>query len=386
MKLVWAIRQVLAGLLVWLFRPVRSWAPAAVGVCTVVAVVVSCCLVPFLSSAQPANGVPVLSKLYGVPAQSPPLGRVIRVGLQIKNIYDLDLPSQSFLADGWFWMSWGDDVQRILEDNQIQPSGIVEFTNEIDPSNYSFIQVIDEPLLVSPEMTHSYYARFSKKFYINEISQKYAPFDDQRLPIEIEVLPRALSDHDPSQRVELLPFPVRQFPIAGEYSSMIGFRLTATNWLRQLVYYGQPNLATYSRATAVFTFSPRPSTVFLKWFLPLVVVMGIVVLVPSINGFLGDARIAIVPAALLTLVILHENYRSNFPPAPYLTFLDEIYAYSYVACFVIFVVTLAGSNLLCDLRPELRKARTRLVRRWDAIAQVSIVVGFFVVSVLAWYD
>jgi len=290
------------------------------------------------------------------------------------------------MADGWYWLSWGDEVQTLLDKFRIPPSQIIEFANEIDPANYSFSQVLEEPLRISPELTHSYYVKFSKKFFLNEIAQKYAPFDRQRLPIDIEIMPHALSDNQPDNLVELLPFPIQQFPIAGEFASMIGFRLTNTGWLRQLVYYGEPNKASYSRATAIFTFSPQTWTVFLKWLLPLIVVMTIVVLVPSIDAILGDSRIAIAPAALLTLVILHDNYRSNFPPAPYLTFLDEIYAYSYLACLAIFLITLAGSNALCRLQAEDKEAWSQRINRWDQVAQLSIIVGFIIVTIVAWYD
>lgn len=351
-----------------------------------VAAVLAFALNPRMSRASTPPSVPSVSETRQVPLNAKPLGHVMRIGLQVKNIYDLTLSSQSFMADGWYWLSWGDEVQTLLDKFQIPPSEIIEFANEIDPANYSFSQVLDEQLRIAPELNHSYYVKFSKKFFLNEIAQKYAPFDRQRLPIDIEIMPHAISDNVPDNFIELLPFPIQQFPIAGEFASMIGFKLTNSGWLRQLVYYGEPNNAAYSRATAIFTFSPQTWTVFLKWLLPLIVVMTIVVLVPSIDAILGDSRIAIAPAALLTLIILHDNYRSNFPPAPYLTFLDEIYAYSYLACLAIFLITLAGSNALCKLRDKEKEAWSQRINRWDQIAQASTVAGFAIVTIIAWHN
>ena len=369
-------------------RKARPWHRARWIVLTLISVaaVLAFALSARVSLASTPPNFTSVSETRQVQQNAKPLGHVMRVGLQVKNIYELTLSSQSFMADGWYWLSWGDEVQTLLDKFRIPPSQIIEFANEIDPANYSFSQVLEEPLRISPELTHSYYVKFSKKFFLNEIAQKYAPFDRQRLPIDIEIMPHALSDNQPDNLVELLPFPIQQFPIAGEFASMIGFRLTNTGWLRQLVYYGEPNKASYSRATAIFTFSPQTWTVFLKWLLPLIVVMTIVVLVPSIDAILGDSRIAIAPAALLTLVILHDNYRSNFPPAPYLTFLDEIYAYSYLACLAIFLITLAGSNALCRLQAEDKEAWSQRINRWDQVAQLSIIVGFIIVTIVAWYD
>lgn len=339
---------------------------------------------PLLSQASPTPIVPSFSEIKQIDPDAKPLGQAIRVGLQIKNIYDLKLSTQSFMVDGWYWLSWGDEVQIILDKFQIEPSQIVEFINEIDPGN-SFSQTLLDPLQIAPGLTHSYYVKFSKKFFIDKISQENAPFDRQELPINIEIVPGSLSGSQSSSLIELLPFPIKQFPIAGEFASMIGFRLTNTSWTRQIVYYGVPNDASYSRATAIFSFSPQLLTVFLKWILPMIVVMTIVVLVPSIDAVLGDSRMAIAPAALLTLVILHDNYRSGFPPSPYLSFLDKIYAYNYLVCLAIFVVTLAGSNALC--RPSNKDKDACLLRanRWDAMTQKSIIMGFLIVAFVSWY-
>jgi hypothetical protein len=339
---------------------------------------------PLLSQASPTPIVPSFSEIKQIAPDAKPLGQAIRVGLRIKNIYDLKLSTQSFMADGWYQLSWGNEVQAILDKFQIEPSQIVEFTNEIDPGN-SFSQTLVDPFPVAG-LTHSYYAKFSKKFFIDKISQKNAPFDHQELPISIEIEPSPLSGSQSTSFIELLPPPIKQFPIAGEFASMIGFRLTNTSWSRQIVYYGGVrNKSPYSRATAMFIFSPQLLTVFLKWILPMIVVMTIVVLVPSIDAVLGDSRMAIAPAALLTLVILHDNYRSGFPPSPYLSFLDKIYAYNYLVCLAIFVVTLAGSNALCRPSNKDKDACVLRANRWDAMTQKSIIMGFLIVAFVSWY-
>ena len=353
---------------------------------------------PMLGRAGEQPDVPAGSQTLLVPPDQKPQGLVIHVGLRVKNIYDLSLAAQSFMADGWYWLSWGDAVQAVLEKLKIEPTQIVEFTNEIEPAQYSFSEELPEGIKLDPESTHSVYVKFSGKFYINDVAQKQAPFDRQRLEIALEVKPSKLSEG--SNRIELIPVPIKQLPISGEYTSVSGFSLSDTEWSRQAVHHiepisqqvaapllgsNQPSV-TYSRATAVFTYSPDPWTVFLKWLLPLIAVMGIVILAPSIDGALGDVCLAIPSAALLTLVVLHDGYKANFPPAPYMTYLDEIYTYSYIVCFAIFLLFLVGTNAHSRSSDSEREAVTSRVNRLDLIVQVSTMAGFLIVASVGWFS
>lgn len=336
------------------------------------------------------------SQTVELPPDAKPDGMVVNVGLQVKNIYDLSLADQSFLAEGWYWLNWGDDVQATLERLKLEPSQIVEFTNEIEPGQFSVSEVLPETVQLRADAAHSLYVKFSGKFYIRDVAQRLAPFDQQQLEIALEVKPSGLTE--PPNRITLMPLPVEQLPIAGEFSSVSGFILTNTKWTRQEVIYLEPlsnqteaiasntrPSVNYSRATAVFTYAPDTVTVFLKWLLPLIAVMGIVILAPSIDGTMGDVRLAIPSAALLTLVVLHDGYKNNFPPAPYLTYLDEIYTYSYLVCFAIFLLFLVGTNAHSRSSEAEHAEVTRRINRLDAIVQVSTVSGFLLISIIGWF-
>lgn len=343
--------------------------------------------------ARPLTREMAGSETIQLAADAKPEGMVVDVGLQVKNIYDLSLATQSFLAEGWYWLNWGDDVQAALERLKLEPAQMVEFANEIELGQFSVSEVLPESVQIRPNAPHSLYVKFSGKFYINDVAQRLAPFDQQRLEIALEVKPSGLAEGN--NRIALMPVPVKQLPIAGEFTNVSGFILTNTDWTRQQVRYFEPLATTkpgqerpsvdYSRATAVFTYGPDPITVFLKWLLPLIAVMGIVILSPSIDGMLGDVRLAIPSAALLTLVVLHDGYKANFPPAPYLTYLDELYTYSYIACFAIFLLFLVGTNAHSRASDGEREQVTLQVNRLDLIVQVSTVVGFLIVASLGWF-
>lgn len=347
-----------------------------------------------LSQAQALSDVQEGSETIQLRQDAKTEGMEVNVGIQLKNIQDLSLASQSFLAEGWYWLNWNDEVQAVLERLKIEPTQMIEFSNEIEAAQYSVNEILPEEAQVKSDSPHSLYAKFAGKFYIDEVAQRFAPFDPQRVKLALEVKLSTLTE-GPNQII-LVPVPIEQMPIAGEYSSVNGFILTDAQWTRQTVNYIEPlaskshnrvrPVVTYSRATAVLTYTPNPITVFLKWLLPLIAVMGIVILAPSIDGTLGDVRLAIPSAALLTLVVLHDGYKANFPPAPYLTYLDKIYTYSYIACFVIFLLFLVGTNTHSRGSEQERKAISNKINRLDSIVQVSIISGFVLVAVVGWFS
>jgi hypothetical protein len=318
---------------------------------------------------------------------------VVSVGLQVKNIYDLDLASQSFQADGWYWIDWGDEVQETLDSLELKPSDILEFANEIEPGQYSYSEAVSLPDSGAAGFNSSLHVKFSGKFYINNVSQRLAPFDSQNIEIGLEVKQPALARGP--DKVELIPADLTEFPIAGEFSTVSGYELTRTDWSRQAISYVEPvfengrinkSESDYSRVTAVFTYAPDLITVFLKWLLPLIAVMAIVILSPSIDGALGDVRLAIPSAALLTLVVLHDSYKGSFPPAPYLTYLDEIYTYSYLCCFAIFLLFLVGTNAHSRANEAERERVTKRIERLDCFVQIGCFAGLVIVATVGWFS
>lgn len=350
----------------------------------------------FASPHSGANAEP----RFGIKSDSVPLNatgqddsRSVVVGLQVKNIYDLSLSNQSFQADGWYWMSWNQDVQATLERLDLKPSEILEFSNEIEPGQYSYSEVISGTQIDQADGRHFLEVKFSGKFYINNVNQRLAPFDSQRIEIGLEVKPQALTKG--IDRVTIVPASLEQFPMAGEFATVSGFVLADTQWSRQNVQYIEPvldskrieqSISDYSRITAVFTYEPVPLTIFLKWLLPLIAVMAIVILSPSIDGTLGDVRLAIPSAALLTLVVLHDSYKANFPPSPFLTYLDEIYSYSYLCCFAIFLLFLVGTNAHSRSSEEDRETVKMRVDRIDMIVQISCSAGLVLVAIVGWFS
>ena len=311
-------------------------------------------------------------------------GYVVGVGMHIRNMYDLSLVDQSFLAEGWYWYDWGPDVESLLQRLKINPDDLLELSNEIELGQYSTQQISPVSETVTKPGRFGRVVRFSGKFFLEDVPQRYAPFDAQNLTIGLEVEPEALALE--ANRIRLEPMHQPAF-LVGESADITGYELDSVGWKRGLVVYPDSFIAgmKFSRVTAVFEYGKDYWPVFLKWIFPILVVMAIVIVSPSIEGVLGDLRLAIPPSALLTLVVMQDSYKNNFPPAPYLTYLDELYVYSFIVCLAIFLLFMVGTNLIARAPMDRRDSVVRRVNAIDTVVQLSMVAGFVLVAVAGWF-
>lgn len=340
-------------------------------------------VLPSATSASGQVNAHSAVRIEPAPAENAP-GPVVKVGLHVRNIYDLSLVDQSFLAEGWYWLDWGPDVEVILKRQRIEPRDIVELANEIELGQYSSQEISPASQVLSKPGRYGITVRFSGKFYLNDIPQRYAPFDPQRLSIQVEVKAESLAIGRQALRLEPA-IPADQ--IAGEQVDLGGYELDRVSWERSQLVYPEAFLpqGKFSRVSAVFVYGKNEWAMFLKWIFPVLIVMAIVIVSPSIEGVLGDIRLAIPPSALLTLVVMQDTFKNSFPPAPYLTYLDELYVYSYIICLAIFLLFLVGTNLIARAGEDQREAITHRVNRIDAVVQVSTLMGFVVVGLVGWF-
>jgi hypothetical protein len=82
---------------------------------------------------------------------------------------------------------------------------------------------------------------------------------------------------------------------------------------------------------------------------------------------------------------MQDSYKNSFPPAPYLTYLDELYVYSYIVCLVIFLLFLVGTNLVPRASEQDRDLVSQRINRVDAAVQLSLLAGFALVGVVGWF-
>jgi len=127
-------------------------------------------------------------------------------------------------------------------------------------------------------------------------------------------------------------------------------------------------------------YKKAPVATFVKIFLPLVSVMVLSLLSPSIFATGWDVRVGIPPTALLSLIFLQQTYENWIPELPYITFLDTIYNACYVTNMILFGLFLWGSNAY-NLAPEEDKASVvARIDKLDSYFQKGLVV-FIILSI-----
>ena len=304
----------------------------------------------------------------------PPGAPQLRVGLMMKNIYDLQLESQTFSADGWYWLEWGEDLEGIRRERKLTPDQMVEFANQVEAWDS---RIERESADAQRFADGSFYQlfRFSSRFYIDMIDERHSPFETVVLPVVIETRPEAFA----LSRVAVQLKPANTVgTLTGDYSELAGYSLRH-NWVDegQNTYdlMGPHRDEVYSQLAFRVAYGSQPWASFMKWILPLLIVMSVVMLAPSLESSLGEMRLAIPSTALLTLVFLQQTYKAELPTTPYLTFLDELYAYSYLVAVGLFILFLWGSNRMEAAVPERRKAVQRSINNIDTICQWGALLG-----------
>jgi len=134
---------------------------------------------------------------------------------------------------------------------------------------------------------------------------------------------------------------------------------------------------------AVLRTSPVASLVI--WILPVLIVIGIVLIAPSLSGEYTDTRLAIPSTGLLTLIFLQQTYRATVPALDYLTFLDWLYACGYLISIITFLLFLWGTNVYqsaneCDKSNALMR-----IDKIDSVFQLSALLVLMLASALAWW-
>jgi hypothetical protein len=331
---------------------------------------------------QPANAAlaSAATPTPSYPANALPL----RGGIQVKNLYNLAIVSQTFAADGSFWLEWDQPLEDVIRAASIPRDRLVEFDNQVQMWDSLIEAETPEPVRLADGGYRQMF-RFSAIFYIPYVDLHNSPFDTIVLPIVLETRPDLFSL---SQRAVRLEFNQRQESLVGAYGDVAGYRLQGAALRPAINSYlrlGSEQNTAYSQLVLSITYGTDSLAAFLKWILPLLIVMIVVLLAPSLEVSLNDIRLAIPSTALLTLVFLQQTYLAELPATPYPTFLDLLYAYSYLVAVGVFLLFVWSSNLLEEAPEAKRGAVRRHTNRVDSLFQKGALVGGVVWGLLAWF-
>lgn len=316
----------------------------------------------------------------------------VQIGIQISNIYNVSLPNQTFMANGYYWIAWPERVQQWMDEHDITAEQLIDFPNNIISYDFLIQPSNSEPRSKGAGMREQTYM-FSGHFWAEAIDFRSFPFQSLDLPIRFEISPEAFSLNGP-RPVSLVAEP-RQSDLLGSQIQIPGLVLEGAA-LEPVVHRFSDDdsfstgdqSSSFSQVLTTVVFSTHPITAIGRWLVPILIVMLMVFLSPSLSGHLSEIRIAIPSAALLTLVVMQMSSESSMPELNYLTFIDLIYLWCYAITAGLFVLFVWSSNQCDALTIEGCSDPARLaavqarISRMDRRFQAFSVVGTVVIVLL----
>ena len=309
---------------------------------------------------------------------------VVFIGLHVDKVYELSLQSRTFSADGFVWLEWSPQTNEFLEEENLNPADLIRLTNQIESWDSTFEPEGDAPQVLSAGRRHQRY-RFSSRFYDDEINFERDPFDVLVLPIVVEIGPDAFSD----KYEQALLFPHHeQNGFLGLAGSLSGYRLEGA-FLEPLLHryptrFGSWYQPVKSQVRLEVRYRSDYESAFVRWVLPILMIMAVVIMTPTVVGTLADIRLAVPTTALLTLVFMHQAYRSELPSLPYLTLLDNLFTWSYLICVGLFGLFTWGTNVYARAPDGEKALAAARIDRMDLIFQITAITIFLVLGVVQW--
>lgn len=326
---------------------------------------------------------PIIQPLAAFP-QLQRQGIRLQMGIHAESIYELSLAQKTFFVDGRFWLVWPNQLQERMQQQQLNPLALVEFVNQVEDWNSKVVADTAKPELRADGQWYQSF-HFSSHFTVPKIDLRNYPFGSLQLPIVIEIVP-AYSRMD--GRPLLLEPERDQKGILGEDVTLDGYLLSSASLSPTVRTYrtdfGLQRQVRISQVQCLLNYRSSFWPGFIKYVLPMAIIVLVVLISPYLESSLGDVRLAIPSTALLTLVFLQQGYSDGLPQTPYLSYLDKLYAVAYLICVGLFILFAWSSNLY-ELAPAEQKAAVQA--RLDRIDQRFQFVSLgliLVVAVEAW--
>ena len=282
----------------------------------------------------------------------------VLVGAYLRQVPEIDVKSNTYLADFYLWFKWKGDLD---------PTRTWEFTNAVETWDVFKAATYDEPEILEDGSRYQIYhvqGRFAHPFPLHDY-----PFDEQDIVIEIE---------DSTNQADTLAFVLDQGSNYHPSIAIPGWELKKVNPTVSVAHYdtnfGDPRVPPGGDSYSRFTFSvriARPVVGYLiKTILPIAIVILITFVVFLISSKYFEGRLGLAITSLISAVALQLTSSSDLPSVGYMVLLDKVYNVSYAVIFL----TLLESMIVVRFADEGREA---LARKIDRFALGGLSVLFF---------
>lgn len=318
---------------------------------------------------NPANVIgvkPIDGKLLALETPAEGVEKV-SLGLYIKNIYDIDLASNTYYMTAYLWTRWA---------GENDPTSSLELTNAVEEWGLMITPMYAEPKQLSD----------GSKYQILRIQGRfYQPFDLVNYPLDSQKL--TLLVENSSDTVDKVVY-VPDLTDSGFDKSLLvpGWKVQDLQ-LETLAHdygtnFGDPtDQGVYSTLRFSLNLVRQQNMFLWKLLLPLVIVLLTNWLSLVLDPDMDELRAAMPATALLTTVFLQQASLDAIPAVSSLVLMDKIYAVTYL------VVLLTFGQVVWDIinyNKDDQVSHKRIVRG-DIISLALQVSGFvLVLAYLVW--
>ena len=309
----------------------------------------------------------------------------VGIWMELERIYDISLKDSTFQADGFISINFPKQIAANVR-NLGPENPCFTFENDVERSQYSMLKY-DQKVRKGDRAYEKGY-EFSGKFAMgDEMQHRRSPFSD----LHLQLIVSPICNFDYSSKKIALVFDDEGSNLkaanvlAANLEVPIGYIFSNSSLQAQTRKW--PN-SSYSWMVADVVLKTSAWASFFRWLMPLLVVMAIVIIAPSLGSRYFEARISIPSASLLTLVFLHDAYRSDLPNFPYLTYLDRLYIYAYIVCLLMFVLFVLDAFHGWSDRPILNinlPFNLKKTISFEQAVQYLCVIGLILVAMISWY-
>ncbi|BAZ91539.1 putative membrane protein [Raphidiopsis curvata NIES-932] len=317
------------------------------------------------------------------------LERTIQIGLHIENIHDFSVSEQTYWVEGWYWLLWPQVIQKIIEENKIPLTEIVDITNQVEDESMVMQIEPGKPLDILGDIRYQFF-RFSGKLYVDDINLHKSPFQTIVLPITFETRPHQLSCFRGSPDcVYLKPQNNKVDSLRGIFATIPGYEYLGGEVIPYIRKYntnfGLGDLNNCGAVDFNLIYRSNAISAFSQYVLPLLVIIVVVLASPSLPGSIGDVRLAIPSTALLTMIFLNQSYQAEIPPVAYVTFLNYLYIYAYILSGIFFVFYCWGTHQYVKAPDDKKQSVEKMIDYLDIYFQVGGIITLLVTIPLSWY-
>ncbi|SKA11471.1 hypothetical protein SAMN02745126_03621 [Enhydrobacter aerosaccus] len=306
----------------------------------------------------------------------------IELSMRLENISGFSTRDKTYSVDGTLWLAYDAALARALDEHKMAAIDLVRFQNLVNPWDSTVELLTRQPARLADGKVFQGY-RFVGTFYSNDIDFAHFPFGQVTLSVVIEPRIGIADLLGRTIRVAVAPSGAE----LGARAGISGYDLS--RWAFVDVPYKRATslmggaAATESRAVFNLHYDANDYAAAVKWVLPLAVVMLIMLLTPTLSSALISERLAVPPMILLSIALMQQSYRENLPAIPYLTFLDKLYAFSFIVTLAFFVLFIWAANALRSASPASSARQTRRINRVDLATQILAVAGYVLIVVLS---